>query len=209
MAQTICFNVFPTKYNLNKMRNTLVNDHGFEEKENQKGPYFYIEVADVDSWQIKAMLNWKGYKYRSYDKRYERSTNYRKQFFANNKGPYRCAYCGKRLKADDLEVDHLIPVAKAKKESSVRTWLQICGMKTVNDPKNLVASCSKCNRKKSDEIGWWVIKGALGRNKKFWVYRNIILTIVIFLGLWIVCASGFSIASMIRWCIDGIVGLFA
>lgn len=190
MAQIICFNVYPTKWNLNKMRTILVDDHGFEEKNNQNGPYFYIEVSSLDSWQIKTLLNVKGYKYRSYDKRYERSGSYRKKFFEHYKGPYRCAYCGKRLKDEYIEIDHLIPVAKAKREMGVRTWLHLCGITNVNDVKNLVASCSKCNRKKSDKMGLWVFKGMLGRHKQFWIIRDIIILIIILLIIGILFAFG-------------------
>ena len=178
MAHTICFEVFPKGGNVNKMRRYLVDRHCFTEKENKYGVFFTTEVPAMDAWQTKMMLSRRGYKYRSFDRRYERSTNYRKIFFDNNHGPYYCAYCGKRLSAQYLEVDHLIPVAKAKNSMGVRTWMQLCGIKNVNESKNLVASCSRCNGRKSDKMGWWTIKGMIGRYRATWIVRNIVVIII-------------------------------
>lgn len=181
MAHMICFEAFPTAQNIDKMRKVLVGKHKFIQKENRHGIYFYAESPSMDAWMIKAILNTRGYKYRFFDKRYERSGNYRKDFFEENPGPHRCAYCGKRIRGDKIEVDHLIPVSKAKTSASVRTWLQICGIKNVNDTRNLVASCKKCNRKKSDKIGLWVMRGAIGRHQIFWTIRDIVVMVFAFL----------------------------
>jgi hypothetical protein len=162
------------------MRQLLVEKHGFQEKENAYGSFFTIEVSSMDSWQIKTLLQSRKYKYRCFDSRYERSTSYRKTFFDTHKGPYRCAYCGRRLRSENkIEVDHLVPVSKAKSSFGVRTWLHICGITNVNDHRNLVASCQKCNRKKSNKMGFWTIRGALGRFKIFWIMRDIIVSILL------------------------------
>lgn len=183
MAKVI-FDVYPTHKNINSMRRVLVGRHGFEEKENQHGYYFRTEVNASDVWITRTILKTHGYKFRCYDNRYERSTNYRKTYFENNPGPYRCVYCGRRLNYKNIEVDHLMPVGKAKTSPFVRLWLQLCGMKSVNDHKNLVCSCKKCNRKKSDKIGFWVVRGAIGRFKTFWVIRDLLLiTLIILIGL--------------------------
>ena len=42
------------------------------------------------------------------------------------------------------------------------------GCDNVNDVKNLVASCSRCNRKKSNLMGLWYIRGKLGACKWYW-----------------------------------------
>ena len=171
------------------MRSILVDRHGFVEKQNQYGSYFYTEVSSLDSWQVRTVLRHRSYKYKSFDKRYERNNKYRQEFFEHNKGPYHCAYCGKGLRDDYLEVDHLVPVSQAKSKISVRTWLHFCGITNVNDPRNLVASCKKCNRKKSDKMGTWVIRGMIGRHKSIWVARNIIVAICILFILSAVCAN--------------------
>ena len=49
---------------------------------------------------------------------------------------YRCRYCGATEKQDDLEIDHIIPIAK--------------GGKTTFD--NLQTLCHNCNYKKSDNL---------------------------------------------------------
>ena len=187
MSSVIKFEVFPNDKNRDSMRKTL-KKHGFETKENQYGEYYYIEVSKRDSWMMTRLLDKKGYKYRSFDKRYERATNYRGQFLKeNNRRRYRCAYCGKRIKKENMEVDHLIPVAKAKTSWFVRFWLQICGIRNVNDTRNLVAACMPCNRRKSDSMGVWVIKGSIGRFRLFWIIRDVILTIIVCLLIW--CAT--------------------
>jgi hypothetical protein len=179
MAQIVCYEVFPTERNIRGMRLCLVHFHGFKEKQNHVGPYFYTEVSSIDAWMTRSLLKLKGYKFRSFDKRYERNSNYRKTYFEHNEGPYHCTYCGRRIKAEDLEVDHLIPVAKAKSSIMVRTWLHLCGITNVNSYKNLVSSCEKCNRKKSDKMGFWIPLGIVGRYKMFWTIRNIIVALII------------------------------
>jgi hypothetical protein len=183
MAHIVCYEAFPNAKNIGRMRRVLVGRHGFTEKTNQHGSYFYLETSSMDSWQIQTIMRLHQYKYRAYDKRYERSSNYRKEFFEHHKGPYRCAYCGRRLKNELIEVDHLVPVSKAKSKIGVRNWLHICGILDVNDPKNLVASCKNCNRKKSDKMGFWVIRGMLGRFNIVWTIRDIIVAIVLAVSL--------------------------
>lgn len=178
MAQIICYEVYPTQRNINSMRRVLVGRHDFDEKQNHRGSYFYKEISSLDAWSMKIVLSSRGYKYKSYDKRYGRDTKYRQRFFDENKGPYHCAYCGRRLKRDQIEVDHLIPVSQAKSDVKVRTWLHLCGITNVNDNKNLVSSCQRCNRKKSDKMGLWIVKGFLGRHKIFWTIRNIVASII-------------------------------
>jgi hypothetical protein len=63
-------------------------------------------------------------------------------------GGFRCTYCGKRPAASELEVDHVVPVAKGG----------------TNDPRNLVVSCSDCNLGKSSvrldaDAAWRPVRG--------------------------------------------------
>ncbi len=51
---------------------------------------------------------------------------------------FRCAYCGKTLKDNELTIDHVVPKAKGGKW----TW------------ENLVTCCRNCNLRKKEEI--WV-----------------------------------------------------
>lgn len=172
----ICYDVYPDDRNLEKVRKLLVNKHNFDEKKNHVGVYFYKEVPFRDSWILNTVLKIHGYRYRTYNKKYKRSGNYRAKFFAKHKGPiYRCAYCGKRLREEQVEVDHLIPVAKAKSKVGVRLLLQLCFINNVNDERNLVAACHKCNQKKLDHMGFWIIRGAIGRFRIVWILRDLLI----------------------------------
>ena len=56
----------------------------------------------------------------------------RREVFKKTRG--RCSYCGCRLKFNDFEVDHIIPLSRGGK----------------NNIENLTPSCSACNRLKLD-----------------------------------------------------------
>lgn len=116
-------------------------------------------------------------------KNYKRASNYRQIYFRHHDGPrYRCVYCGRKLKADAVEVDHLVSVAAAQKKFYARWLLFFQGVTNVNDPHNLVASCMRCNRKKSSKMGFWIIKGTLGQYEIYWILRAV-LTIMMILGI--------------------------
>lgn len=73
--------------------------------------------------------------------------DYRTEYFKHNKGLFGCIYfcsqCGKPLLKKDVEVDHIVPLAKLG----------------VNHRLNCVACCRKCNRSKSDKLDERAIKG--------------------------------------------------
>lgn len=97
----------------------------------------------------------------------KRSTTYRAVYFKHNKGIFRkwylCAYCRtKLLESQVVEVDHCIAVNAVKKRWYFRLFFTLMG-KDVNDNLNLVASCRKCNRSKSDKAGKWIMRGAVGK----------------------------------------------
>ena len=177
-----CYDVYPrTKDNLLKMKKVM-DRHGFMSQTNQYGDYYHIEVSGWDTAHISRILKRYNYKYRKYEKRWERSGNYRKEFFTHNHGPYHCAYCGKHLKGSDIEVDHLIPVGQTKKSFWARVLLFFCGIYNVNNYRNLVSACHKCNQKKSDKMGFWVIRGRLGRSNWFWpLWRLCKVALVLFI----------------------------
>lgn len=114
---------------------------------------------------------------------FERSKHYRSDYFKRHKGLfnlgiYHCAYCGKILTKKGLEVDHLIPVNKVKFWGVGRLLMRLSGISDINDRKNLVASCKKCNSQKRDRLGVWVIQGFFGR---FWTIWFLKLFIAMFL----------------------------
>ena len=177
MSRTYCFEVFPSRnHSENRMRRVL-GRYNFVEKNNKYGSYFYKEASRWEAFHLGNVLTCHGYKYKKYDKRWSRSGNYRSEFFKHNHGPYRCAYCGRKLKADKIEVDHFIPVAKAKSSKWARAVLWANSIYDVNNYRNLVAACHRCNQAKSDKLGRWVIIGSFGRFYHFWTIFYILLAI--------------------------------
>lgn len=91
--------------------------------------------------------------------KFERSSDYRMQFMRRwppeAGGYYHCVYCGRKIKTQDMQVDHVIAVDMAKHNFLLRLFLP----DGVNETKNLVPSCRKCNRKKSNYGGLWLIRG--------------------------------------------------
>lgn len=167
----VIFNVYPNRNNAETM-GIVLDKYGFNKKQNHIGDYYVKEVDVGEVLALKSALNALKYNFRSYDSKYERSGNYRSTYFKFNKAPYRCAYCGRRLKRENLEVDHLVPVAKAKSNMLVKFYLALCGIPNINDKRNLVSSCMRCNRRKSDKIGTWVLRGSIGRHKSIWYIRD-------------------------------------
>lgn len=119
--------------------------------------------------------------------KYQRSTDYRRQFLRHNKGIFGggnffCSYCGKLLTPQRMTVDHLIPVNKVKRKGFARLIMKIRGINNINDVNNLIPSCSNCNSRKSDKMGLWIIKGDIGKHPWYWIFkRSLILAIAIIL----------------------------
>lgn len=110
-----------------------------------------------------------------------RNGKYRKEFLEHYEPPYHCSYCGKTLNNDTLVVDHLIPVHLAQTSLKYRNKLRKSGCESVNDYKNLTASCGYCNSSKGKKTGFWILRGKLGKSKTFWNIFRIINIILIFL----------------------------
>lgn len=179
MSNLICFDIYPRKQdNVGRMAR-LLSRHGFKEKNNKFGTYFHAEVSKWDAFRIQNLILCHRYNYKRYEKCWDRSDNYRSEFFKHNNGPYRCAYCGRRITSKDLEVDHLIPVSKAKSSRWARFILWMNAIYNVNNYRNLVASCKRCNRKKSDNMGLWVVIGSIGRFRLFWNMIDFMLLLFI------------------------------
>ena len=121
-------------------------------------------------------------RYNWYKKQWDRAGGYRARFLRVNNPPYRCRYCPRRLPVKKLEVDHLVPVARAKKSAFARMLLRIQGIHNVNDGKNLVACCHRCNERKRDRMGIWYVRGHLGKYRLYWLFRNL-LRMTFFFGI--------------------------
>lgn len=113
----------------------------------------------------------------------ERSTDYRKKFFDNNepftKNRYFCAYCGRLIRKDKVTVDHLYPVGAAKRNVRLQRKLKRRGINNINDIKNLVPACKRCNSSKGKKMGAWIIRGRLGRHPWLWVVRHILRAVIL------------------------------
>ena len=116
--------------------------------------------------------------------KWDRSTSYRKDFFATNKGLlggwlYFCAYCGKPLTRKKVQVDHHIAINYVKHNPLQKLYFGIGNVfsniggsllhgknwkknEGVNVSYNLLPACARCNQKKSDKGGIWIVRGMIG-----------------------------------------------
>lgn len=158
--------------------------------------YFYRQIFRQDNFEFIKKAYGKGYwqkkiiqenieeisKYKEFCKKnklklelieseFTRSSDYRTTFFAKNPGfhdRYICAYCGKILKKENVTVDHVFPIDKVSRSSfykKIVIWLNI---KNINDYKNLVCACKKCNSSKGSKMGLWILRGFLGKHIIYW-----------------------------------------
>ena len=134
---------------------------------------------------------------------YERSDDYRKNFLKYNKGVfgsgnYHCSYCGKILSPQKMRVDHLIPIHRVKKFGFARILMWFEGIRNINDVKNLVPACERCNSKKSSNMGLWLIKGEWGRHIWNWIIlRSFLLAVFV-----IICYEN---RNYIEWFINNLI----
>lgn len=143
-----------------------------------------------------------GYSVRALPPALLRSSGYRREFMSRNPGPWRCRYCGRALRRDeDMEVDHLVPVAAAQKSRAARQFLASIGAESVNDAPNLVPSCHACNARKGSKTGLWLIRGVLGAHRSYWIALRIAQALLAAVCLWLVFGGGFArTAYILRIC---------
>lgn len=115
--------------------------------------------------------------------KWDRDVYYRSVFLKNNPGLfgkfYFCVYCGKPLTRKSMQVDHHIAVNRVKLNPLYKAYFNIANAVTnlfgklvhgkkykknvgVNVSYNLVPACARCNNKKSDNGGLWIIRGMIG-----------------------------------------------
>ena len=131
-----------------------------------------------------------------------RSLDYRQVFFRNNPGVfghrYFCSYCGKLLSRKDVTVDHLYPVNAAQTDLRMQKKLKRNGYKNINDPKNLVPACMRCNKKKGAGMGRWILKGKIGRHPSLWILRKAFRITLVSIGLYVLYLHHYSILSALE-----------
>lgn len=125
----------------------------------------------------------------------ERSADYRKTFFDNNRpdknGKFRCVYCGKKLNRNRITVDHLYPVSAVSKSLELQKKLKSRGINSLNSKENLVAACWNCNMRKGTRMGIWSLRGRLGRHETFWRTRSVIRFFLVLFILYIFSCIAF------------------
>ena len=164
--------------------------YGFKEVNGKYGTHLSIKVDEKNKRKIVRRLKWRHTKYRCTEACWNRSSDYRKNFFKLNPGPdYQCRYCNRKLHKENVVVDHVIPISQAKKNKNARKLLKLRGIDNVNDTRNLVASCKKCNQAKDDKMGIWLLKAWLGKYKLYWVVRPIIICSLIAYALYYITQS--------------------
>ena len=171
---------------------------------------YYRITTDNESVRKKIIrkLRFHNTKYRTYDSNYTRSSDYRKKFMSVYSPPYKCAYCGKYLTAEKMQVDHVIPVDKAKSSKRARNILKRKGITNVNDIKNLVPSCSKCNENKGTQMGWWVVKGYFWNKVPIYAIEKIIKVLLCIFIIWILY-YGYHHNQIINNIINDIISLLS
>ena len=138
----------------------------FNPRSNGRGFY---EKKDCSKWEKNKMFHFcrrRKLSLNAVPTQYTRSRNYRNEFFSKNKtvsGRYRCAYCGRKLAREKITIDHIFPVHCREEYPAVRRRAALFGIRGSNDLKNLVPACRRCNLRKGPRMGWWIIKGFLGR----------------------------------------------
>lgn len=137
-------------------------------------------LCEKDALELEKYAKRNGFKVRFYPKSMKRSHAYREQYFAAHQpdilGRYFCTYCGKLIKPKDVQVDHMVSIALVQKNH----WMQKY-VSDINDSKNLVAACRRCNSKKGSKGGLWILRGIIGQYRIFWsmVYAGIIMSAIL------------------------------
>lgn len=109
-----------------------------------------------------------------------RSEDYRTRYIAGHPGWrekwYMCPYCGRFVTRDKMQVDHIISIDLANRQPLYR-WL--VPKEGINSEKNLTAACEKCNLKKSNRGGWWIVRAKLGHG---WYAAMWVLVVLLAVG---------------------------
>jgi HNH endonuclease. len=147
------------------------------------GVEFFGIVGEKTLHKIKKYCSLHKYRFRIENNLGRRGSDYRRRYFIMNKpvigDKYICVYCGKLLTKDELTVDHIYPIGKASNSLKYQKKLSRKGIKNINDGKNLVSACAKCNALKSADTGLWILKAKIGRIYPLWIVRYLFRLIII------------------------------
>ena len=98
---------------------------GLKNIKGKSGVYRGQVSSEAQVERVKSFFEKKGLTFSIDNKLSRRSSDYRKQFFKQNKPAliyiwYFCAYCGRPVRKKYVTVDHLVPVAIAKNSLRVQ-----------------------------------------------------------------------------------------
>ena len=145
----------------------------------EKKYYFQHVNTENDSKIVALKKKWQhiGFKTAIINLNYKRSSNYRDTFFSQQKPfwkqYYFCAYCGRLITKNKITVDHLYPVAAVRKSPMLQKKINLNGY------SNLVPACKSCNSKKGMKMGFWILRGKLGKNSILWCIRWVLRFILV------------------------------
>ena len=142
------------------------------------GIEYHGYVSKRKTKKLRRYANEKGLSFRLENELGRRRADYRRRYFSAHPPDvgkrYICVYCGKWLKKENTTVDHLYPVGQVARDLALQKKLERKGIRNVNDPRNLVAACGKCNAEKGDSMGLWILRGSVGRYPWLWMIRYLI-----------------------------------
>ena len=148
----------------------------------------------------------------------KRSSDYRRRFIEADPGPWRCRYCGKRLRdKSEMTVDHVIPVARVSRLGvSGFFWRNFAiheGIDDINDLKNLVPACRRCNSRKGQKGGIWILRAILGKYPIWFAVRTCLYlalaAALVALLVWFLQSPEANYRSMVRLVEDAMSFLYA
>ena len=155
------------------------------------GQVWTADLTEAEARRVRRLAGRRHVFCHIYDMRYVRSDNYRQRFiraFPPKHGKYRCVYCGRWVKTRDMTVDHVIPVYGVKRSHFMR-W-KIRHYTDINDLRNLVPSCRRCNLKKGESTSFvWRWRARLGKHALYWRIRRVTLFLLLML-LILACLPG-------------------
>lgn len=190
-----------------KLQNKLENKYKLK-LVNIDGIYMY-EGSVKSSWAVtslKRLCRQNKVKFEINNDFGKRSTTYRTEYFKHNKPIYkkfyRCVYCGRLLSRRKITVDHIYPVKKVNESTYYQDKLKRMGADSVNDYRNLVSACFRCNAKKSAKTGWWIIKAKIGSMKYYWLVVHIIEFIIFLLILYNLYANRMIISDNLKFFLE-------
>lgn len=125
-------------------------------------------VGEETLAEVRAKAKADRFEVRAVPVEYTRSSSCRRRFLEATEGPYRCRYCNRELGDREVKVDHVVSVGYAQRSAIARGLLHLIGASDVNDLANLAPACARCNDRKGDKGGLWLLRGFLGRYRAWW-----------------------------------------